>query len=48
LFAFVLFTTKDTKSTKELQNETFDAILELRDVEVDQQTGSGALRDSYG
>ena len=40
LFAFVLFTTKDTKSTKELQNETFDAILELRDVEVDQQTGS--------
>ena len=40
----VVLTTKDTKSTKASENETFDAILEFRAVEVDQQAGLDAGR----
>ena len=43
-FEFCKFfpTTKDTKSTKGLQNETLDAILELCDVEIEQQASLDA------
>ena len=42
------FTTKDTKSTKESENETFDSISQLCHVEVHQQTDLHPCQFSIG